>query len=82
MALRTRKAILDLNMEREINNSNEVGVAVIFDKEVEGEEAKEGLKSKELTKSAGRCGKRTSLSIARRIESATDKESNVNVQPL
>ncbi|PBK90089.1 hypothetical protein ARMGADRAFT_1166994 [Armillaria gallica] len=26
-------AILDLNMEREINNSNEVGVAVIFDKE-------------------------------------------------
>ncbi len=54
MALRIRKAILDLNMEREINNSNEVGVAVIFDKEVEGEEAKEGLKSKELTKSAGR----------------------------
>ncbi len=37
-----------------INNSNEVGVAVIFDKEAEGEEAKEGLKSKELTKSAGR----------------------------
>ncbi len=55
MALRTRKAILDPNTEQAINNSNEVGIAVIFDKEAKGEEAlKEGLKSKELTKSAGR----------------------------
>ncbi|SJK99534.1 uncharacterized protein ARMOST_02839 [Armillaria ostoyae] len=39
------KAMLDSNMERVPDN--EVGVAVVFDKEVEGEEDKEGFENRD-----------------------------------
>ncbi len=68
--------MLHPNMEQVIDNSDEAGVVVVFDKEVEGEEVKEGLKSKELTKRVGRwrSGKRrTSLNAEMYPVTAADK---------
>ncbi len=85
--------MLHPNTERVTDNSDEAGVVVVFDQEVEVEEAKEGLKSKELTKRVGwwRSGKRRTSWIAEMYPvTAADKDSSIfpildaasNVQPV